>query len=431
MGKSRMILVLLLLLSPGISRAQEREQADQLKTLMESCQFNQAISLAELYLSSDSTRTDLLLLKGQALVAGYQYTEAIETLRKALKYDSTNIKVLNELVDAYRLAGDPGNAIATCTKIVGMVPDNRYFRMQLASLYYSEEDYQPAAAVLRQLYTADSSSYFVARQMGNCYNELKLADSARRFYRRALRITPFDPYVTGKLVNLLIREDDLAMALYWAQLYLSHDSTYIPILKQSGYCYYLLIDFKSSAMQLRKCAELGDSSKFTMKYLGLSYYKQEKYDTAAPFFRRAFTADTTDAEVCFYLGVSEYRSLAVDTGLVYLTRTLKLLMPPGKFLSTLYMELADVNTSTGRSDTAIVFLLKALEANPENNTIRFKIAYQYDFHLRRPYDGLPYYREFLKNDVPGNSTAEKLPQQVSYSDYAKNRIREITGTKKK
>ena len=106
-------------------------------------------------------------------------------------------------------------------------------------------------------------------------------------------------------------------------------------------------------------------------------------------------------------------------------------MPSKQFLSILYSELAAANTSTGNPDTAIVLLMKALEATPENNTLRFKIAYQYDYHLRRPYDGLPYYREFLKNDVSDAKTMENLPQQVSYTDYAKNRIREITGKKKK
>jgi len=431
MGRPLVILVILLLLLPGISGAQEREPAEQLKSLMESCQFSQAVSLAEQFLIQDSTRTDLLLLKGRALAAGYQYTEAVAALRKAERLDSSNIRVLNELMDVYRLSGDPGKAISTSLKITRLVPENRYFQLQLASLYYSEEDYQLTVAVLMQLYAADSSSYFVARQLGNCYNELKRADSAKRFYRRALRITPFDPYVTGKLVNLLIREDDLAMALYWTQLYLSQDSSYIPILKQSGYCYYLLIDFKSAAKQLNECVSLGDSSKFTMKYLGLSYYKQEKYDSAATFFRFAFRSDTTDSEVCFYYGVSAYRSQEVDTGLVYLNRTLRLLMPSGQFLSTLYVELADANTSNGQSDTAIVLLKKALEANPENNTLRFKIAYQYDYHLRRPYDALPYYREFVKYAEPASDSGVNLPQQVSYNDYANNRIREITGKRKK
>ena len=430
MGRPLVILIHLFLLLPGISRGQEQEATEKLKSLMESCQFSQVVSLAELYLAQDSTRTDLFLLKGQALAAGFQYKEAIVALLKAQLFDSTNIKVLNELVDVYRQSGDPNKAIAVCRKICTLVPENRYFSIQLANIYYMEEDYRKAVSVLLPLYKTDSTTFFVAKQLGNCYNEMKKSDSAIRFFRRALRIAPNDPVVTGKLVNVFIRENDFAMALYWTQFYLQHDPTYIPILKQSGYCYYLLIDFTSSAKQLLECVRLGDSSKFTMKYLGLSYYKQDKYDSAAPWFRKAFLTDTTDSEVCFYYGVSEYRSLAVDTGLVYLNRTLRLLMPPGQFLSTLFVELAGANTATGHADTAIVILQKALESNPGNNTLRFKIAYQYDFFLRKHYDALPWYREFLKNVIPGSQSVENLPQQVSYSDYAKNRISEIAGTRK-
>ena len=72
-----------------------------------------------------------------------------------------------------------------------------------------------------------------------------------------------------------------------------------------------------------------------------------------------------------------------------------------------------------------------MQKTPKNNTLRFKIAYQFDFHLRRPYDALPYYREFLKYEVPGKKTMENLPQQVAYSDYANNRIKEIKGAGKK
>lgn len=432
-GITRFLLLFLLLffLLSEISSAQEQESTRQVKVLMESCQFSQAIDLADLFLADDSSNASLLLLKGRALAAIYRYKEAATILSKALKTDSANIMVLNDLVDVYRQSGEPAKAIEVSRKITGIAPANSYFSMQLAGLYYSSEEYRQAARVYLQLYTSDSSSFFIARQLGNCYNELKQSDSAIRFYRRALRIMPFDQYVTGKIVNVLIREENVAMALYFTEQYLQQrDPSCIPVLKQNGYCYYLLIDFGMAARQLQRCAGLGDSSKFTMKYLGLAYYKQEKYDSAAPFFRLAFNYDTTDAEVCFYYGVSAYRSLNVDTGMVYLNRTLRLLMPSPQFLSTLYSELADANTSTGQADTAVIYLLKALESNPANNTLRFKIAYQYDYHLRKPYVALPWYREFMRNYIPGSESKPSLPQQVSYSDYARNRILEIAGKKK-
>ncbi len=431
MGRLLAALIILLQILPDNARAQEQESISQVKYLMESCQFSQASTLAERILSKDSTQTDLLLLLGRALAAQFQYREAIVIIGEALKADSTNVLMLNELANVYRQSGDPGRAISTTRKMTELNPGNRYFRLQLANLYYAGDDFRLAAQVLLPLYRSDSSSFFIAKQLGNCFNELKRSDSAILFYRRALKIIPYDPYVTGKLANIYIREDFTAMALYLTETFLAQDSSNIAILKQNGYCYYLLIDFRQATTRFTQCLQLGDSSKFTMKYLGLSYYKQEKYDTAVPFFRSAFYSDTTDAEVCFYYGVSACRSLAVDTGLAYLNRTLRLLMPPGKFLSTLYTELAYVNTSKGEADTALFFLKKALEANPENNTLRFKIAYQYDFHLRMPFEGLPYYREFLKNASQEDHPGGNLPQQVSYTDYAKNRIGEIAGKRKR
>lgn len=425
-----MLLFVLFLTMPGSSFSQSVSPEQQVKSLMESCNFSQAINLAEIFLHSDSNNTDLLMLKGRSESAVYRYNDAIATLEQALQIDSTNINLLNELVGIYRQAGDLTRAIKGNQKMVELEPDNLYFRLHLANLYYSDEQFRRAAGVFLHCYLSDSSSFFVARQLGNCYNELNCPDSAIRFYRRALRIIPYDQYVTGKLANLFIRKDDIAMALYWTQIFLEQkDSVCIPILKQNGYCNYLLIDFKTAANQFGKCVRLGDSSKFTMKYLGLAYYKQEKYDTAAPYFKAAFYCDTTDAEVCFYYGISAFRSLEVDTGLVYLNRTLNLLMPSGKFLSTLYSELAEANTLNGAADTAIFLLKKALEADPDKNTLRFKIAYQYDYYLRKPYQALPWYREFLKNSEPEIEPRELLPQQVSFTDYAKNRVREIAGKK--
>lgn len=427
----RVIVLFVLFFSPpGISYSQSATPEQQVKQLMESCQFSRAASLAEHFLTTDSSNTELLLMKGRSLMAIYRHSEAITALESALREEPASIKVLNELTGAYRQAGEMEKAIKTNQIIITLAPDNIFFRLQLANLYYAEERFREAGSIFRECYQMDSSSFFVARQLGNCYNELKRSDSAIRYYRRALRITPYDQYVTGKLVNVFIREDDIAMALYWSQIYLEQqDSACIPILKQNGYCNYLLIDFPSAAKQFGKCAALGDSSKFTMKYLGLANYKQEKYDTATPFFRAAFFCDTTDAEVCFYYGVSAYRSLEVDTGLAYLTRTLRLLMPSGQFLSTLFSELADAYTSKGAADTAVVFLKKALEADPQKNTLRFKLAYQLDYYLRKPYEALPWYREFLKNHHTETEEKSLLPQHVSYADYTKKRIREITGKK--
>ncbi|MCX6246793.1 MAG: tetratricopeptide repeat protein [Bacteroidetes bacterium] len=435
------VLLIILLLSPLKDQAQDQDPAGEMRSLMESCQFSQAITMAELFLLHDSTRTDLFLLKGSALSALFRYDEAITALRNAQKLDSTNIRVFNELATVYRLSGDHGKAIETIEKVLRIDPGNRYFILQMANLCYQEKKFRETVNILLQVYYLDTLDFFVIKQLANCYEELKLSDSAEFFCRQALKIIPFDPFVTGKLANILIRENEINTAFFLTALFLKKDPVNIPILKQNAYCNYLLLDFKSSARQFWECIKHGDSSKFAKKYLGLSYYKQEKYDSAAPLLRRAFYADTTDAEVCFYYAVSESRSHGNDTALVYFQRTLGLLMPSGQFLSTLYAELGGAYTLTSHPDTALFLLRKAFDINPHSNILRFKIAYQYDYYLHKPLEALPYYREFLKNAPPPPSPENTIPQQAStsgymragsqeitipYTEYARNRIREIT-----
>ncbi|HPS62075.1 MAG TPA: tetratricopeptide repeat protein [Bacteroidales bacterium] len=384
-----------LLWLPLLMPAQERSPAAQVRDLMDVWKFGQAADLAERFLSADSTNTELFLLRGRSLAALSKYPEAIRSIGKALASDSTSLPVLNELIQVYRQSGNITGALRTVRTALVRYPGNSWLKLQQANLLVMDGDYRDAVPLLQELYRGDSASFHLPRQLGTCYFELKKADSAIRFYRRALKLSPYDEYVTGRLVNLFIRTDQVPIAYYFTQKYLEKDSTSIPILRQNGYCLYLMIDFPGAARQLGKCLAAGDSSKFTLKYLGLSCYKRERYDSAAPFFRAAFRNDTTDSELCFYYGVSAFRAGQNDTGRVYLERTFRLLMPSGSFLSSLCAELADAGTACGNPDTAVVLLRKALEADPGNNTLRFRIAYQYDYHLRKPFEALPWYREFL------------------------------------
>jgi tetratricopeptide (TPR) repeat protein len=427
MGRWSVLPALVLFLFSGIRELKGQNPVTEIKFLLESYEFSRADSLAERYLAEDSTRTDLLLLKGKAQAAMFRYPEARATLQQGIRIDSTNLRLLNEMAEVCRISGDLDQAVAINRKICALAPGNHFYRIRLANLLIAGENYTEAGSILLPIYEADSGSFFIARQLGNCFMEPGQPEKAVRFYRQALRIIPLDPYVTGKLVNCFIRLNEISMALYRTEVYLSEHPDYLPVLRQNGYCNYLLLDVSLAASRFRECIRLGDSSKFTLKYLGLSYYKQELYDSAAPFFREAFRSDTTDAEVCFYYGVSANRSLDPETGLEYLEKSRKLLLPPGPFLSSLYAEMASALTTNGKADTAEILLEKALEVNPSDNSIRFKIAYQYDYHMHKPQLALPWYREFLKYDAGNGDTTGSGPMNVPMTVYVKRRIPQITG----
>jgi len=429
---NRVLLLLYLLFSAIGLLAQKQNNGDgelsaKLRQLIDTYQYDQACLVADRLLTHDSLSVEVLILKGRALAANFQVQQAVAVFNKAYLLDSANATTLFELVNGYRQMGDSKQAIAYCRKIVGLQPESVFFTIQLSNLYYGIDEFGRAKDILLPLYQRDSLNPYVLKQLANSYNELQQADSAIAFYVRYLYMVPYDAGITGKLTNLFIRKRNYPAGIYLTEMFLAHDSVNTGILKLNAYCYYLIKDYQTAAQKFSKCVTLGDKSRFTLKYFGLSHYKQEMYDLAEPQFRLAYQADTTDTEVSFYYGVSAYRSALADTGVKYLEKTLKMLMPDSQFLNTLYMELAGAYTANGQTDTALAILKKAYGDYPDNYTLAFKIAYQYDYYLRKPFQALPYYNEFLKKCPESEKEGVDAPQRVSYYGYTVNRVRQIKG----
>jgi tetratricopeptide (TPR) repeat protein len=403
----------------------DKESTVEMNRLIDSYQYEQACLVADQMLSKDSLNVDLLIMKGRALAAGFQARPAMEVLTRAYLLDTANIRTLFELVNVCKQLGDLKSAIAFCQRIVNLDPESPFFNIQFSNLYYGIEDFMTAKNILLPLYRRDSLNTYVLKQLGNTCNELQQSDSAVSFYQKYLGIVPFDAGITGKLINLHIRKKDYPAGLTLSETFLANDSTTAGILKLNAYCRYLLKEYPVAAKQFSKCVTLGEKTKFTLKYLGLSYYKQEKYDLAEPIFRLAYQADTTDTEICFYYGVSAYRSALADTGVIYLQKTLKLLLPDPQFLTSLYIELAGAYTSNGQPDTALTILKSAYESNPKSATLAFHIAYQYDYHLRKPFQALHFYNEFLEKNKESEKAAPDLPQHISFYEFSINRVKEI------
>ena len=404
---------------------QSNEDLVRVKQLMENFRYDEADQAAGLYLQADSSNTAMLLLKSASLSALNKYREARSVLVRVVKIDSANTRGWFNLSGCYRQLGNFSMAIYACTRAIALDPANRYFAQQLASLYYSNEEFDKAKSVLLPLYRTDTSDFYLVKQLGNCYAELKQADSAIFYYGNALALYPADAVITGKLINLNIKAKQPQKGLAVADHYLLTDSANTGILQLSGYCRYLLKDYSGAEQRFQQSAALGDDSWFSHKYLGLCSYKRELYDQAEPHFHKAFLMDTTDSEICFYYGVSAYRSMLVDTGLVYLNRTLRLLMPPGRFLSALYTELAGAWNAKQRYDTALAILKKAHDNYPANELLLFQIAYQYDFFLNRSGEAYTWYREFLQSRK--GPTAEKARQVHPASDSLSATARENEG----
>lgn len=423
-----MLSAFLLFFFPG-TQAQKLTPARQVRELIGNYNFKEAIALSEQFLAADTALSEVMLLEGQALAELFRFREAEALFLRAWRADTSNFTIMNELASLYRQTGETEQTIRWYKKILGLYPQNDFIILKLATIYSQTEDYRTALSLLLPLYKRDTSSFYVVKQIAGAYQELKKTDSALFFFYRARLLNPGDQAVMVKVTNLLIRKKAYDTALSLTEDYMKSNPAVYNVLRMNAYVAYLLKDYPGSATRFRKALRLGDRSKFTHKYLGLCRYKLEMYDSAVPSFRKAYWMDTTDVELSFCYGVSAIRSLYIDTGLLYLRKTMDLVMPGGPFLKSLYTELAGAYNLNQRSDTALVILQKAHAADPDDPAIVFKLAYQYDYYMRKPLTALTYYREFMKMKGTETENAGNNPQVMTYREYAKNRIRELNSYK--
>ncbi len=427
MKRIRYQIILLIFCFSGVSSlfAQASDAEKKIAALMDNYRFSEAIELADNSLvGADTANSHLLLLKSRALTGLYQYKQSYEVLLKAFSNDSVNLQLIVELSNLCQKRGDSRNAILYCAKACRLSPQNIYFLSQLAGLYFGDEDYINCIDLLKSLCNQSPANLYALRLTADSYYEMKRNDTAAYWYQQMLAASPFDTYATQKLANIYIRTAEYDKGLLLTENYLKQDTLLNPVMKLNAWFYHLQKDYKTAVSRFHQCLRAGDSSLFVYRKLGLSYYKQEVFDSAEMFFAQAFIMDTSDAETCFYYGVAATRSFLADTGIVYLNKTLGLMMPPEQFLTNIYVELAEAYNNKDREEDALKILEKIHAIYPENKRLFFRLGYQHDYYFHNVDQSLEYYELFVK-DVPEAIPVKETGTETTYEAYARRRIAEI------
>ncbi len=425
--KTRLIsisIIVSFLISPMLLYSQSNDAERKVAALIDVYDYSSAIKMADAALISDSTNITLLLYKSKSLSALYQWKAALETLGNAYRRDSSNLLVLAELSAICQKKGDLDGAIKYTSKACSLQPSNVYFRTQLATLTFTSEEYHKCIGLMSPIFKLDTTNLYAARLIADCYYESRTNDSAVLWYQTILRSSPNDLYSAQKLANVFIRTEDYTRGLTLTESYIKYDTSLNPVHKLNAFFYYLLQDYNTAKQRFLQCIEAGDTSIFVYRKLGLTYYKQQVFDSAERYFRKAFFLDTTDAETCFYYGVSASRSFMPTIGILYLSKTMQMVMPSENFLTNIYIELSEAYNSCRRSDTALIILEKGASIFPQNKRFLFRIAYQYDQMLNDSEKAIPYYEAYLK-DSPAEIESNDNGTEVSFGTFAQNRLTEL------
>lgn len=404
------------------SFSQSSDKNDLIRTLIFENQYQSALDLINTQQKS-SYDNKLNVYKGIALRGVLKYNEAIESFNTALKNDSSNMQILTELSNTYKTIGDYNKALIYLTK-ANNIRSSPSVLSEIASAYFTLEKYESARIIFSELLKQDSLNPFLIKNLAICYDFLEKTDSSIFYFEKALELKKHDSQSVNRLCNLYIKKKNYINGIEVSESYKLFDTTNWKINRINAYLYFLNKDYNISTTKFTQCVKNNDTTDFVYKYLGISYFKLEVYDTAQMFLEKAYFKDTADAQICYFLGMSCSASYYKELGIKYINKAITLLNPSPEYMSGVYQNLAQSYNGYYKYPEALEALLKSYELNPKDTLVLYKIGSQYDRWLNNKTMALKYYTDFVKILPVQNKykSEENDELTVTYYDVAVKRI---------
>jgi protein O-mannosyl-transferase len=207
-------------------------------------------------------------------------SEAIETLKTAIRFNSDYERALVELARVYESMGDTANAIAWYKNAIQLAPDYAFAHESLSALYASQGRQKEAIQELQQALAINPQQLTGYIQLATMYQDLNDVPRLEALYQQALanNLEFYSAY--NYLANLAFdrHQEQKAIRLYKRALAIKPDSK--ESLLGLGNAYLTLGQTKTAVSWFLKALKLDPALAVAHNNLALAYYYQKQYPLA-------------------------------------------------------------------------------------------------------------------------------------------------------
>lgn len=422
------LIVFLLLALPWALCAQT--EADIRKAIAE---YNYEFPIMQIVpVCGDSVLTPL---RAQALKAMNRTSEALQEWNSLLKSDSTDVKILIELADCYRLTNRTSQAALCYAKAVAIQPENKYFRQQHIRTLLANEDYEAARSASHAFLEKDSLSATGYQLLGMAYEGMAMdnpEELANAFfaYNLAYRRDSLDGQTVAHLASIFNNSEQFEDAISLTEVYRLSDTLHIDVNRQNAKAYCMLKDYTKAIDRYEALKAMGDRTFTTLYYLGISHYGNNWPYGAQENLLEAHKKNPQDVNVLYYLAKSCARSSWKAEAVEYMKTALQLTIPEDSLLVRLYDGLDDCLKADHKSDPyERIEVLKKLYSLNKKYILLYNIASIYD--RQKDYANAVYYYEKYLTQVPKNKyevlddEGNPIPDAESLYQRVRKRVEKI------
>lgn len=312
---------------------------------------------------------------GSAWESTLQYDSAAYSYVKAFELDTTCVKCKQQLAGVMAARGMVKEAIGFYNKTLSLDSTNTTARIQLARLLKRESRFRESLQHFEWLLKSDTTNFYLWEQVGDCSMRVDSIGKGLQSYNKSFELNPANMPLAVKLINAFLQTGIPPMFyMEIANIALEHDSTYVPLVRAKGYLHFLSQDYQNSEVWFNKAYELGDSTRFTLKFLGINKYHNGSFFNSTIFLEKAFAIDTTDKALNFVYAKSLIEIGDRNMAIEILDLTERVITPSNEEMGMLYATKAEAYSRGQNYAKAIEQYSKALELNPEQLEYLFEIG---------------------------------------------------------
>lgn len=405
-------------------------EADMLKAIAE---YNYELPIKQIPpVCGDSVLTPL---RAQALKAMNRYSDSLKEWNSLLKADSTDVEILTELAECYRLTNRVSQAALCYERVVAIHPENMYFRQQHIRALLANEDYEAALSASHAFLGKDSLSATGYKFLGMTYEGMAIDNpeeltNAFFAYNIAYRRDSLDGQTVAHLASIFNNNEQFDDAIGLTEVYRLSDTLHIDVNRQNAKAYCMLKDYQKAIDRYEALKAMGDRTFTTLYYLGISHYGNNWPYGAQENLLEAHKKNPQDVNVLYYLAKSCARSSWKDEAVEYMKTALQLTIPEDSLLVRLYDGLDDCLKANHKSDPyERIEVLKKLYSLNKKYTLFYNIASIYD--RQKDYANAIYYYEKYLTQVPKNKhevlddEGNPIPDTESLYQRVRKRVEKI------
>jgi tetratricopeptide (TPR) repeat protein len=417
MHKLSILLLHIILLLPHVNTEAQQSLLD----LYYEGSYEEVIRISTDHISSGEPAFEDYYLKSLSQIQLGRNNDAIATLENASILFPEESRIPRMLAGQYYDAGDYPKAEALYEIMAISDSTDLSSMIKLAQIAQFGQQYEKSLLMLDRVLRLDSTNLTGLMMTGEILTRQN-DTTAVHYYQKAFRLFPENQQAAYSLANWYIQSGMPEEAVDVCEAILAGDSVNLRFLKLSGLALYRSGKPRGAIDHLERAHMLGDSTAFTYKYLGISYYMTMDFPGAIPPLEEALSRDSMDTDSHFFLGASLATTTRKSDAMHHLDKALELMQPDPLAISRIYAEQGNLKRLEMDYELAYELYRLSWEADTTNPLSLYYMASILDNSMHRSREALVDYQRFLDQLDKNPVADEKNTQIPSIREIVEDRI---------